>query len=351
VLLDPDRDGVASSRHVHVLPAFGHAIVTDLGSANGTFLEGGVRVLQVALAVGGRVQLGGDGGPWFCLEHAKPERTSPTSVKLKPRPAQEAAGSAETAPVPAPVVGPAEEGGEPISECFDLIVSSGEASARVHVACKAEVHFGSFAGLCDFETVCFPRQLEDEAEALERGDSIGPQHGTVSLSRAGVELSAECRTKLNGTVMLTGERIALDDRFDIDLGDDVLGLRGRVFRHPRLPPTDPCVGMDSKHPVECVVLERKGDGGEDGDGSRLYLQLVRQATIGSAAEAAIHLPFPGVAPLHASIFLRSDCLWITQVSDQPMAVDGRPLQQGVTAPLRLGSVVYLGAAKFSVQAQ
>ena len=107
--------------------------------------------------------------------------------------------------------------------------------------------------------------------------------------------------------------------------------------------------MNAKHPVECLVLERKGDGGENGDGSRLYVQLVRQATLGSAPEAAIHLPFPGVAPLHASIFLRNECLWITQASDQPIAVDGQPLQQGVTAALRLGSVFYLGAAKFIVQ--
>ena len=328
VRLDPELDSVASSRHVRVLSAFGMAIVIDLGSANGTFLENGMRILQTIVRPGGRVQLGGQGGPWFRIEEAM-ANTPP------PEPATD------------PVAPPR---GEPIPECFNVLVSSGELKARIQVACKPEVQFGSFAGLCDFETACFPRELESEQDAQTRSESIGPQHGTFELTRDGVELvvGQMGATKLNGTALFAGTRGELGAVFDVSLGEDVLGLRGRIFKHPRLAPRTPKVGGKAKHPVECVVLERKGDGDETLE-SRLYLQLVRQASIGSADDSAIRLPFPGVAPLHASLFLRNDCLWITQLGEQPVAVDGQPMQQGATRHLRVGSVIYVGATKFVIE--
>ncbi|RMG14354.1 MAG: FHA domain-containing protein [Planctomycetota bacterium] len=316
-------DAVASSRHLHVLPAFGRLVVTDLGSANGTFLPGNVRVVQVALPVGARVNLGGAGGPWFRVDVATATLPPPTSL-----------GPAATEPSALP-------------PCFKLRVASGEARGRIDVACKTEVSFGAFAGLSEFEITTFPRELEDEGDAAARGESIDPQHGQFVLTADGVDLvdGGSQRTKLDGRLLEPGERRPLGECFELWLGDDVVFLRGRVFRHPRLAPTAPVVGQEGQHPVECLVLERGGDGDVE---SRLYLLLVRQASIGSADDAALRLPMPGVAPLHAALSLRGGRLWIASVSEAPLAVDGAPVARGEAVPLRVGSTVYLGAVRVEV---
>lgn len=336
IRLDPERDAVASSRHLSVLPAFGKVIITDLGSANGTFLVGGIRVRQAALPVGGRVLLGGHGGPWFRVAEPDPVATAPSPPSGAHAAVQSGSG----------VIDP--DSPPPIPPCFAILVTSGDARARIQVACKPEVHYGSFAGLCDFEVNCFPRELEDEADAQARGESIGPQHGSFVLTEDGVDLLEDgSRTKLNGSALGAGERARLGPVFEVSIGLDVVALRGRVFSHPRLAATAPRIGMEGKHPVECVVMERKGDGGEDRE-SQLYLLLVRQASIGSSDEAAIHLPCPGVAPLHASIYVQEETLWITQVGETPVAVDGVPLSPGTTLPLAIGSQVYVGATKLVI---
>jgi len=93
-----------------------------------------------------------------------------------------------------------------------------------------------------------------------------------------------------------------------------------------------------------VAIERRGDGSE----SRLFLMLIRQATVGSADEAAIRIPFAGVAPQHALLYLSQGALWISQLGEHPVAVNGLPLSPGTTVPLGLGSEFYVGTAVFRV---
>lgn len=66
--LDPAVDGRASGRHCELVEEHGRALLRDLGSLNGTTLDG--RPVQGAapLAAGALVQLGGDKGPAFVVE-------------------------------------------------------------------------------------------------------------------------------------------------------------------------------------------------------------------------------------------------------------------------------------------
>ncbi len=319
IQLDPAHDVLASTTHLHLMPAFGGAVATDLGSANGTWHEDGRRVVQRFVRPGEAVLLGGAGGPTLRLRG----------------PAAPVAPAA-----PEPVTSPA------IPECFWIDVSAGGEAGRIQVACKAEARFGSFAGLNDFETICFPRDLESDDDALERAEAIGPQHGTFALTPSGVALrdGGVAPTKLNGRWLPAGSEVPLPDVFELFLGQDNLGLRGRVLRHPRLDPTAPVVGVEGRHPVECLTVERMGDAPD----SRLFVLLVRQATIGSAEEAAIHVPAPGVAPQHAVLYLRAGALWVSQLGAAPVAVDGVPLSPGTTVPLSVGSSFYVGAAVFRI---
>lgn len=309
---DPERDTVVSGRHAHVAPAFAGAVLTDLGSANGTFRDGR-RVRQVFVPAGTGFVLGPD-GPRFVVE--------------RPAPAEAWASLPTVA-----------------WESLRLDVTVGVHSARAFVLCRTRVDFGSFAGLNDIGLRCFPRELEGDADALERSESIGAQHGTLALTPEGIELidHGAARTRLGGRVLEAYAQVALADAFEVELGDDVLGLRGRVFRHPRLQAAPPAVGQEGRHPVECLVLERKGDGAD-----HLYVLLVRQASIGSDDGAAIRLDVPGVAPLHALLFLREGRPWLSQLGEAPVAVDGTPLSPGTALPLQPGSEVYLGTARLLV---
>lgn len=317
IQLDPERDTLASSRHVHVMPAFGQLIVTDMGSANGTYMDGR-RVSQRAIAPGNRIHLGGEAGPCF---------------------RNDGVPSQEVAALSSSQIGP-----PPIPENFELNLRWGEERARIQVACKTEVLFGSFAGLNDFETVCFPRELESESDAMERSEPIGPQHGSLVLTPDGIDLcdGGYAPTKLNGSLLPKQERAPLGAVFELWLGDDSVGLRGRLFRHPNLAPTAPAIGMQAQHPVECLAMERMGDGPD----SQLYLFLVRQASIGSSEDAVIHLPFAGVGDLHALLYLQDEALWITQLGPDPIAVNGTPLSPGTTVPLSPGCEFFVGTVMF-----
>ena len=323
VKLRPD-DVLAADAHLHLLPAFGHLIATDLGSANGTWSEAG-RLVQAAIRPGQGLVLGGEGGPMLRLQ--APRSGGGLAASLV-----DSYGSG---------TGPA-----PIPELFALDISAGSAAAEVVVASKVEVTFGSFAGINDFETVCFPRDLEDEGDAMERSEAIGPQHGGLFLREADVAIRDEgyAATHLDGVQIPTHELVELPEAFQLDLGG-VLGLRGRVFRHPGLSPRSPAFGVEAKHPVECLTLERMGDG----PGSRLYMLLVRQASLGSSDDAAIQINAPGVGALHALLYLQNESLWITQLGPDPVAVDGVPLAPQTTVSLSLGSEVYLGTVRLSVR--
>lgn len=324
VTLDPRLDVLASQVHLHLTPVFGGAVATDLGSVNGTW-QNGTRIYQRFIRPGEALNLGGASGPSFRVTTTAPA-AAPTASAVS--------------------LTASHEGPPQVPETFWLDVSAGGEHARIQVIAKTEARFGSFAGLNDFETTCFPRDLESEEDALDRAESIGPQHGSVVLLEDGVELrdGGFARTKVDGLVLEADDTVVLDDEFEIGLGDDVLCLKGRIFTHPNLEPTTPQVGMEGQHPVECVAIERMGDGPD----SRLFLILVRQASVGSADEAAIRIPVPGVAPQHALLYLSRGALWVTQIGDDPVAVNGLPLSPGTTVPLALGSEFYAGTAVFRV---
>ena len=321
VMLDPERDLLASGHHAHLMPAFGRAILTDLGSANGTWIERR-RVTQCALSPRERFQLGRDGGPRFRLE----VRSSRGTTRAFPR-------AALSLPP---------EGVAPLPEVLRLDVEVGEERGRVLLLIKPELTFGRAGGPVDIPLRCFPRELESDKDALERGASIAPLHGTLQLGPRGFDLlvGPGAPTKLLGEPLSAGERVSLPDLFDLALGHDALGLRGRLFRHPRLPEAPPALGLEGRHPVECLALERKHDGAE-----HLYLVLVRQAVLGSADEAAVRVPVPGVAPLHARLYLSQGSLWVAQLGPEPVAARGTVLGPGNATRLTLGAEVFLGAAR------
>lgn len=316
-------DVLAADAHLHLLPAFGHLIATDLGSANGTWSEAG-RLVQAAIRPGQGLVLGGEGGPMLRFQ-------SPGSGGLASSLAESYGSGAGPLPIP---------------ELFALDLSVGGDKAEVVVASKAEVTFGSFAGINDFETVCFPRDLEDEGDAMERSEAIGPQHGSLFVRERDIAVCDEgyAATLLDGVQVPSQELIELPEEFQLELGG-VLGLRGRLFRHPGLPPRAPAFGVEHNHPVECLTLERMGDGPE----SRLYMVLVRQAALGSSDDAAIRIEAPGVGALHALLYLQNESLWITQLGPDPVAVDGVPLAPQTTVSLGLGSEVYLGTVRLRVR--
>lgn len=315
-------DAQVDPAHLHLLPAFGHLIATDLGSPKGTWSEAG-RLVQAAIRPGQGVVLGGEGGPMLRL-------LTPSSDS---GPSSSQGVVSHTGPAPIP-------------ELFAFDIRVGVTTAEVVVASKAEVSFGSFAGINDFETVCFPRDLEDEGDAMERSEAIGPQHGAFVLRESDLAIRDEgyAPTHLNGTQIPAQELVEVPEEFQLDLGG-VLGLRGRVFRHPGLAPRAPAFGVEASHPVECMSMERMGDGPD----SRLYLVLVRQAALGSSDDAAIRIDAPGVGALHALLYLQHESLWITQLGQDPVAVDGVPLAPQTTVPLKLGSEVYLGTARLKIR--
>ncbi len=372
VALDPERDTLASSRHLRVTPAFGRVVITDLGSANGTWLDG--RRVTEALVRPGAVFTLGTRGPALRVASERdlpagrrPSGSSvaagvvapvrlgtgslgPAPVRAAPPPAPVPA-PAPKAPAPTPTPPPTSRSGRPPApapiqlEAFRLDVSCGEARGRIHVFVKTEVQLGSYGALNDIMLRCFPRELENDKDALDRSESIGPEHLLLRLTPGAVALRdlGQGPTRLNGRRLAEGEELDLDALADVWLGDDVLGLQARVFRHPRLPAIEPLLGQEHKHPVECVVLERKGDGGD-----HLYVMLVRQASLGASDDAAIRLPVPGVAPLHALMFVKQGKVWLSQLGESPVAVGGVPLRPGTAAPLEPGVSFYIGAAKFEM---
>ncbi|MGE0707740.1 MAG: FHA domain-containing protein [Planctomycetota bacterium] len=319
IQLDPQRDSLASSRHVHLLPAFGRLVATDLGSANGTYWRDGARLVQSALGPGETLVLGGDGGPVFRVEWE-----GGSSAELSHSLSETSSSG----------------GPPPIPSLFGFEVTASRVHARIDVAIKTEVSFGSFAGLNDFETVCFPRELENESDASDRSESIGPQHASLVLTDRGVDLRDEgyARTKLDGRWLRPQSRVALPARFVLALGEDALTLRGKLLVTPSLPPVKPRTGHEAAHPVECVVLERAGDGPH----SRLFVQLVRQATIGSGDEAAIQLDAVGVESLHALLYVVEDVLYVTPVGNAPVAVSGVRVEPGTGMPVGIGAELYMG---------
>jgi pSer/pThr/pTyr-binding forkhead associated (FHA) protein len=341
--LDPTRDALASSQHLHLLPAYGGVIATDLGSANGTW-SAGQRLRQRMLRPGMRVHLGGLEGPCLRVVDNSTMETSGglDSDSLDMGRLRTGTFEAHTPPASAAPATPALE----FPETLCLHVQCGDHAARLILVAKTEVHFGSFFGINDLALRCFPRELEDDRDALERSEPLGEHHGTMVLTADGVDLidSGTAPTKLDQGPLPPHARVPLGDVFELELGEDTLGFRGRVFRHPGRPPCAPALGLENNHPVECVVLERKGDGGD-----HLYVMLVGQATLGTQDEAAIRLPVvPGAGAMHALIFLREGKLWISQLSQAPVAVDGTPLSPGTALPLQVGTQFYLGAALFRV---
>ncbi len=381
--LDPQKDSVASSRHLHLVPAFGRVVATDLGSANGTWLRG-KRLAQALLGPGDAATLG-QGGPVLRIEREDlaARRKAPTEPRIVVRPETE--GPVKRVPVPKPTPAPRLEapvrlvgvsmpgsslpGGssaqrpapspqpaarrpEPAlpapkvpslrHETLRLDVTApGGVAGRVHLVMKTEVHFGAFAALNDLVLRCFPRELESDNDALDRSESIAPQHGTFVLSGRGVDLvdAGAAPLKLNGRKVEPAGRLPLGELNDIVLGDDVLGLRGRLFAHPRLQAREPVLGMEGMHPVESLVLERKGDGAD-----HLYVMLVRQATIGSADDCAIVVPTAGVGAMHALLFIKDGQCWISQLGADPVAVGDVALSAGMAVPLAPGMKVYVGPA-------
>ncbi len=376
VALDPERDTLASSRHVRVTPAFGRAVITDLGSANGTWHEGR-RVVEALVSPGAVFTLGTRGPALRVTADAGADadadadagwprerpsgRTTPpvvSPVRLGtgglPRPSGFAAAAAPAAPAPAaappsPTPPPTSRPRPPAApvhlEAFRLDVSSSGARGRIHVFVKTELQLGSYGALNDVMLRCFPRELENDKDALERSESIGPEHLLLRLTDRSIALRdlGQGPTRLNGRHLAEGEEVTLDALADLWVGDDVLGLQARVFSHPRLAAVAPVLGQEHKHPVECLTLERKGDGGD-----HLYVMLVRQASLGSSDDAAIRLPVPGVAPLHALLFVKQGRVWLSQLGQSPVAVGGVPLRPGTAAPLEPGVRFYLGAASFEM---
>lgn len=397
VVLDPERDSLASSRHARLTPGFGRAVLTDLGSANGTWIDGR-RVTEATLSPGTVFRLGTK-GPALRLAREAPtppptprpatdRLAAPKPVAFSGRPpslasimasrptsrgaaapAEPVAAPAPTStPKPTPRSGPAAKPAAPPPplpsppaptpaagtpalapmrlESFRLEFTSADQRGRVHVFVKPEVQFGSIGALNDVVLRCFPRELENEKDASERSESIAPEHFAVKLTRRGVALSERGgATKVNGRLLGEGEEVDLDALADVWLGEDVLGLRARVLAHPRLPATDPLLGQEHKHPVECLVLERKGDGAD-----HLYVMLVRQASIGASDDAAIRVPVAGVAPLHALLFVKQGRVWLSQLGESPVAVAGTPLRAGTAAPLEPGVRFFVGAASVEVHA-
>lgn len=321
VLLDPEKDLMASGHHAHLMPAFGRAILTDLGSANGTWVERR-RVTQGVLSPGEAFQLGRDSGPRFRLDlrRGRSARTSQARPALAAPP----------------------QGAPPLPPRLRLEIEAGEARGRVLLFLTTELSFGRPGGEALLPLACFPRELEAERLALERGSSLATGHGTLRLGEHGFELEVGERapTKLQGEPLSGGEKVALPDRFELALGHDALGLRGRVLRHARLPDAPPALGLEGRHPVECLTLERKGDGAE-----HLYLVLIRQAVLGSSDEAAVRVPLPGVGPLHARLYLSQGSLWVAQLGPDPVAAAGVVLGQGNATRLLPGAELYLGAAR------
>lgn len=381
VVLDPERDSLASSRHARLTPGFGRAVLTDLGSANGTWIDGR-RVTEATLAPGTVFRLGTKGPALRLARESTPAPAAspkPASFPARPpslasvmasRPMTPRAAAPAPAPLPTPTPTPAPaprptpppapipvpaaptpSGGIPALapvrlESFRLEFTSADQRGRVHVFVKPEVQFGSIGALNDVVLRCFPRELENEKDASERSESIAPEHFAVKLTRRGVALTERGgATKVNGRLLGEGEEVDLDALADVWLGEDVLGLRARVLAHPRLPATDPLLGQEHKHPVECLVLERKGDGAD-----HLYVMLVRQASIGASDDAAIRVPVAGVAPLHALLFVKQGRVWLSQLGESPVAVAGTPLRAGTAAPLEPGVRFFVGAASVEVHA-
>jgi hypothetical protein len=264
-----------------------------------------------------------------------------------PAPAAKAPAPAPK-PAPAPrswASGPTHVPGQPELEALRLDFSTAGSRGRLHLFAKPELHLGAFAALNDIVLRCFPRDLENDKDALERSESIGASHLSLRLTRSGVELvdGATGKTKIGGEMLEAGATHTLTDAAEVELGEDTLGLRVRLFLHPRLKPTDPALGLEHKHPVECVVVERKGDGAD-----HLYVLLVRQASVGSNDETAVCIPVPGVAPLHALLFVKDGQMWLSQLGDSPVAAGGVALAPGMAVPLTPGLKIFIGPVTIDV---
>lgn len=90
IAFDPHKDDRVSTKHAEIAERGGHVTITDLGSRNGTFVNGQRIVGSVPLAPGALVQFG-DGGPQVMVTFDAP---GPPPVPTPPMPKKGGGGAA-----------------------------------------------------------------------------------------------------------------------------------------------------------------------------------------------------------------------------------------------------------------
>lgn len=318
VLLDSRSDTMASEVHCRIAPRLGHVVVEDLGSRNGTWLDG-QRVEVAVLQPGAELGLGGSGGP----------QVARYLVECPDRP--------RTAVVPGASPVPIGDAGDALRARLD--VDLGGNSGRLFLFAGSRVRFGRNRARqrCtrenDLILRAFPR-VPNEASSLVAGrtNRVSGHHGVLLLTRDGVAVQDDGSThgtQLDGRAIPAGRAVALGERWILDVAGAV-ALRGRVF----------VVDDHAPHPVSALRLERTRDGEQ-----HAYVWLVGAASVGSSPEDAISLPASaGVLPGHAKLLVRDRRFAIASSrEDAPVTVDGTVLGPGIHAFLDGATEIRLGA--------
>jgi serine/threonine protein kinase/pSer/pThr/pTyr-binding forkhead associated (FHA) protein len=294
--LHADRDVLASSRHAQITPRGGLLVLEDLGSANGTFVNG-KRVHVAVLKHEDEIALGGPEGPRFLAE-IPPEPSRSVVETLPPAHSRSRTAKLGVSREPLPDSGDALRG--------KLEVEFEGQKGVLFLFAGTRLRFGRNAnrGTIENDLVlrAFPGAKNEDPKLVQaRTRDLSGHHGAFVVTRDGVAVrddGSKLGTELDGVALAKHELVPLKEQFVLEIAK-VVALRGRIIRAADAATGDRVPGVEASHPVEALRLERTRDGEH-----MSYVLLVREAMIGSGEDDAVFLPHLEVKPAHARLAVR-----------------------------------------------
>lgn len=328
IALHAERDVLASSRHAQITPRAGLLVLEDLGSANGTFVNG-KRVHATILKNEDEIALGGPEGPRFLVE-IPPTPSGSIAETLPPVHARSRTAKLGVSREPLP------DSGDALRAKLEVEFEGQKGILFLFAGTRLRFGRNSNRGTMENDLIlrAFPRaESEDPKRVESRTRDVSGHHGAFVVTRDGIAVrddGSKLGTELDGVALAKHELVPLKEQFVLEIAK-VVALRGRVIR----------AADGGSHPVEALRLERTRDGEH-----MSYVLLLGEAMIGSGDDDAVFLPHVDVRVGHARLVVRHGKFSIGPTRPEaPVTVSGRALRYDELVDLESGVEIGVGRAR------